>query len=189
MQRTIFCCRDEWQIDLRLGHLRQFDLGFLSGFFQTLNRHAILAQVHTVGGLELGNQPIHHTLVPIVTTEVSVAVRALYFKDSITNFQHAHVKCAATQVKDEHGLFLRAFVEAIGQRSCCWFVDNAQHFETGNLAGFFGGRALCIIEIGGHGDDCLGHRVTEVRLGITLELHQRAGADFLRGVLLAINIF
>ena len=116
-------------------------------------------------------------------------MRALYFKDSVTNFQHAHVKCAATQVKDEHGLFLRAFVKAIGQRSGCWFVDNAQHFETSNLAGFFGGRALCVIEISRNGDNCLGHRVTEVRLGITLELHQRAGADFLWGVLLAINIF
>ncbi len=142
-----------------------------------------------MGRFELGNQPIHHTLVPIVAAEVGVAVRAFYFKDSVANFQHAHVECATTQVEHEHGLFLRAFVEAIGQRSGCWFVDNAQHFEASNLAGFFGGRALCIIEIGGHGDNCLGHRVTEVRLGITLELHQRAGADFLRGVLLAINIF
>ena len=189
MQRAILCCRYEWQIDLRLGHLRQFDFGFLSGFFQTLNRHAILAQVHTVGGFELGNQPIHDTLVPIIAAEVSVSVRALYFKDSVTNFQHAHVKCAATQVKHEHGFFLRPFVEAISQRGSCWFVDNAQHFETSNLAGFLGCRALGIIEIGRNSDDCLSHGVTEVRLGIPLQFHERAGANFLRGVLLAINIF
>ena len=46
-----------------------------------------------------------------------------------------------------------------------------------------------VVEVCGHGDDCLSHGVTQVRLGITLELHQGTGTDFLRRVLLAINVF
>ena len=46
-----------------------------------------------------------------------------------------------------------------------------------------------VVEVCGHGDDCLSHGVTQVRLGITLELHQGTSTDFLGRVLLAVNVF
>ena len=67
-------------------------------------------------------------------------------------------------------------------------VDDAQHLEAGDLAGLLGGGALGVVEVRGHGDDGLGDGVAEVRLGVALQLHQRAGADLLRGVLLAVDV-
>ncbi len=40
----------------------------------------------------------------------------------------------------------------------------------------------------GHGDHGLGDRVAEVGLGVALQLHQRAGADLLRRVRLAVDV-
>ena len=45
-----------------------------------------------------------------------------------------------------------------------------------------------VVKIRRDGDDRLRHRVAEVRLSIALQLHERACADFLRRVLLAIDV-
>ena len=141
-----------------------------------------------MGALELLDEPVDDPLVPVVATEVGVAVGALHLEHAVADLEHRHVEGAAAEVEHEDRLVLGALVEAVGERSSGGLVDDAEHLEAGDLAGFLGGGALRVVEVRGHGDDGLGDDVAEVRLGVALELHQGAGADLLRGVLLAVDV-
>ena len=96
---------DERQVDLRLLHLRELNLRLLCSFLQALRGHAVLREVNTVCCLELRNKPVDDLLVPVVTAEVGIAVRALHLEHAVTDLEHAHVEGAASEVKHEHGLF------------------------------------------------------------------------------------
>ena len=131
-------------------------------------------------GFELINQPVNDTLIPVVSTKNGVTVGALHFEDTVTNFENRNVKGSAAEVEHQNGFVFIALVETVGQRGRSRFVDDAENFKTGNLTGFFGGCTLCVIKVCGNGNDSLGHGVAQIRLGVTLELHQGASTDFLR---------
>ena len=188
VQRALGRGRDERQVDLGLLHLAELDLGLLRGFLQALRGHAVLVEVDAVGGLELLDEPVDDALIPVVATEVGVAVGALHLEHAVADLEHAHVERAAAEVEHQDGLVLGALVEAIGERGGRRLVDDAQHFEPGDLAGLLGGGALGVVEVRRHGDDGLGDDVAGVGLGVALELHQHAGADLLRGVALAVDV-
>ena len=93
------CARgDERQVDLRLHHLRQLDLGLLRRFLQPLQRHAVLAQVDVVLFLELIDEPVHDLLVHVVAAQVRVTVGGLYFHHAAAHFQHGNIERTAAQV-------------------------------------------------------------------------------------------
>ena len=115
------------------------------------------------------------------------AVR-LHLEDAVADLEHRHVERAAAEVEDEDRLVRAFLVEAVGERGGRGLVDDAQHLEAGDLAGLLGGLALGVVEVRGDGDHGLDDRVAEVRLGVALELLQDAGADLLRGVLLAVDV-
>jgi hypothetical protein len=127
-------------------------------------------------------------LVPVVAAEAGVAVGGLHLEHAVADLEHRHVEGAAAEVEHEDRLVLGLLVEPVGQRGRGGLVDDAQHLEAGDLAGLLGGGALGIVEVGGHGDDGLGDGVAQVGLGVTLELHERAGRDLLRGVGLAVDV-
>ena len=189
VQRAFWCCGDEWQVDLCLLNLAQFNLGFFSSFFQTLRCHAIVRKIDTVCRLELIDQPINDALIPVVSTKNGVAVGALHFEHTVTDFKNRHVEGSATEVEHQNGFVFVALIEAVCQRCRGWLVDNAENFKTGDLTGFFGGGTLRVVKVSGNGNDCLSHGVAQVSLGVTLELHQGACADLLGRVLLAVDVF
>ena len=115
-------------------------------------------------------------------------MRGLHFEDAVADLEDRHVERAATKVEHEDGFVFVALVEAVGERRCGRLIDNAEYFEACDGACFLRGGALGIVEVGGHGNDSLRDRVAEVALGVALELHQRAGADLLCGVLLAVDV-
>ena len=125
-------------------------------------------------------------LVEIITTKVRVTRSGENFKHSISNFQHRHVKGAASKVEHENA-FIAFFVEAVGQRSGCGLVNDAQDFQACDLSGVFCGLALGIVEISGNGNDRLGHGFTEVLTSIFSKFAQNLGAHLLRGELLLKN--
>ena len=74
MERTVRSGGDERQVDLRLLHLTEFDLGLLGRFLQTLHGHAIGREIDTVGRLELRHEPIDDALVPVVAAEAAMEI-------------------------------------------------------------------------------------------------------------------
>ncbi len=171
---------DERQVDLRLLNLAEFDLRLFGGFLQTLHGHLVGAEIDAFGVLEVLDEPIDDGLIPVVATQMGVAAGRLHFEDAIADFENGNVERAAAKVEHEDRLILRAlFFKAVGERRGRGLVDDAKNFETSDLAGFFGGLALRIIEVRGHSDDRLGDGVAKVCLSVALELHERASADFL----------
>ncbi len=97
-------------------------------------------------------------------------------------------KVPPPEVEDEDGVIRGLFVQPVGQRGGGGLVDDAQHVEAGDLAGFLGRLALGVVEVGGDRDYGVRHGVAEVRLGVPLQLLQDAGGDLLGGVRLPVRL-
>ena len=104
VQRALGRGRDERQVDLRLLHLRELDLGLLGRFLQALHGHLVVGQVDAVGRLELVHEPVHDPLVPVVAAEVGVAVGGLHLEHAVADLEHRHVERAAAEVEHQDGL-------------------------------------------------------------------------------------
>ncbi len=156
---------DEGQVDVGRRGGRQLHLRLLGRFLQALQRHRVLGQVDPLVLLELVHQPLDHALVEVVAAQVRVAVGGLHLEHALAQLQHRDVEGAAAQVVDRDLLVL-LLVEPVGQRGRGGLVDDAQHLEAGDLAGVLGGLALGVVEVGGHGDHRLGHRLAQVVLGV-----------------------
>ena len=176
--------RDERQVDFALAGAGELDLGFFSRLGETLQGLLVLAQVDAFVALEAGGQVINDHLVEVIAAQVGVAGGGEHLEHAIAHFEHGHVEGAAAQVEDQDALVALA-IEAVGQGCCGGLVDDAQHFEAGDLAGVLGGLALGVVEVGGHRDHRLGDGFTEVLAGVLGQLAQHLGAHLFRGELLA----
>ena len=139
--------RDERQIDLRLHRGGEFDLGAFGRIAEPLQRHfiALACQVQTFVLLEFLDQPIHDALVDVVAAQVRVAIGGLDFDHALANFQDGNIKSSAAEVVDGNR-FVLLLVQAVGERRRRGFVDDALHFQAGDLAGIFGGLALASLK-------------------------------------------
>ena len=109
---------------------------------------------------------------------MGVAVGGLDLEHAVADFEDGHVERAAAQIEDGDLLVL-LLVEAVGERRGGRLVDDAQHFEPGDLAGVLGGLALGVVEISRDGDDGLGDLFAQLGLGVGLQLAEDEGGDFL----------
>ena len=98
-----------------------------------------------------------------------------------------NVEGAAAEVVDRDGALLR-LVEAVGERGRGRLVDDAQHFEAGDLAGVLGRLALGVVEVSGNGDDRLLDLLAEMGLRRLLHLLQDEGGDLRGRVGLAVDL-
>ena len=85
--------------------------------------------------------------VEILAAEEGVAVGRLHLEDAVADLQNRDVERAAAEIVDRNGARLFLF-EAIGEGGRRRLVDDAQHLETGDLAGVLGGLPLAVIEVG-----------------------------------------
>src|SRR3546814_15319775 len=104
--------------------------------------------------LELFGEIFDDLAVEILAAEEGVAVGRLHLEHAVADFEDRNVEGTAAEVIDRDRLVLR-LVEAIGERCRGRLVDDAQHFEAGDLAGVLGRLTLRVVEIGGDGDDGL----------------------------------
>ena len=112
-------------------------LAFLGGFLQPLQRELVAAQVDALLLLEFIGEIVDEAHVEVLAAEESVAVGRLHLEHAVADFQDRNVERAAAEVIDRDGAAL-LLVEAVGQRGRGRLVDDAQHFEAGDLAGVLG---------------------------------------------------
>ncbi len=179
---------DEGKVDRRLLDGRELDLGLLGRFLETLQGHLVVGEIDTLGVLERLDQPVHDALVPVVAAEMGVPGGRLHLEDALADLEDRHVERAATEVEHQDGLVGAFLIEAVGERGRRRLVDDAQHFEAGDLAGFLRGGALGVVEVGGDGYHGLVHGVAEEGLGITPQLLEDPCGDLLSLVGLAVDV-
>ena len=187
MFRTTCVGRDERQIDVSSLLRRQFLFGLLRSFTQTLQGHWVLTQIDALFLLEFGRDVVNEHFVEIVTTKVSVTVRAENFDQFITDFKDRNVERTTTEVEDADLLFF-FLIESISQSCGGWLVDNSSDFKTSNLTGVFCRLTLSVVEIGRYGDDGLVDFMTEIVFCGFLQLTQNQRGNFRRRMILAVDI-
>ena len=178
---------DERQVDLGLGRGGELDLGLLGGFLQPLQRKLVAAQIDALLLLEFVGEIVDEAHVEILAAEEGIAVRRLHLEHAVADLQNGNVESAAAEVIDGDGAGL-LLVETVGERRRSRLVDDAQHFEAGDLAGVLGRLALGVVEIGGNGDDRLLDLLAEIGLRGLLHLLQDEGGDLRRRIGLAFDL-
>ena len=136
--------------------------------------------------LEFVNEPVDDALIEVVAAQVRVAIGSFHFNDALAHFQHGNIERSAAEVVDGDHLVL-CLVEAIGQRGRRGLVDDALHFQPGDLPGILGRLPLRVVKIRGHGDDRLSHFLAEIVFRGLLQLLQNQRGNLRRCVLLALR--
>ena len=172
---------------VRLHDRRELDLRFFGGFGQTLHGLLVVAQVDALIAAELVDEPFDDAVIVIVAAEMRVAVGRFHFEDAVADFEDRDVERAAAEIPDENRL-VAFFVETVCERRRGRLVDDAQHVETGDLAGVFGRLALRVVEVRGNGNDRFGHALAEIVACVVDEFLQDHRGDLLRRVILAVDL-
>ena len=134
--RTRGVCGHERKIDLVFLGRGESDLRFFGLFLDALNGVGLLREVDAGLAFELRNDPIHDAVIPVITTEVGVAIGGAYLEDTVADFQRRDVECAAAEVIHSD-LLVFFLIESVGQRGGGRFVDDALDVEAGDLACIF----------------------------------------------------
>ncbi len=178
---------DERQVDLGGRGRGELDLGLFGRFLEALKSELVGLQVHVLLGLEPVGQPLDELAVEVLAAEEGVAVGRLHLEHAVADLEDRDVERAAAEVVDRDRLAV-VLLEAVGQSGRGRLVDDAQHFEAGDLSGVLGRLALRVVEVRGHGDHRLGDGLAEIGLGSFLHLLQDEGADLARRVVLAAGL-
>src|SRR5271165_860292 len=177
---------DEWKIDFVLLRRGERDFRLFGFFLNSLKRVGLFAYIHTGFGTELGNDPVHDLVIPVVTAQVRVTVRGFDFEDAFPDLEHGNVECTATQIVDGNFL-IPLLVQPVGERGRGGFVDDSQHFETGDASGVFRRVSLRVVKVSRNGDYRLLNRFTELRFGVRFQFCQNHRRDFRRRECLAFS--
>ena len=177
---------DVREVDLGRRGGRQLDLRLLGGLLEALEGLLVLGQVDALVLLELGQQPVDDALVEVVAAQVGVAVRGLDLEHALAQLEDRDVERAAAQVVDRD-LLVGLLVEAVREGRRGRLVDDPLDVEAGDPAGVLRRLALGVVEVGGDGDDRLGHLLAQVCLRVRLELLQHHGRDLGRRVALGVG--
>ena len=100
---------------------------------------------------------------------MGIAVGCKHFDHAVANLDDGYIKGTAAQVI-YHDLLLFLIVKTVSQSCRRRLVDDTLYFQTGNLARILGGLTLCIIKICRNRDHCLGNLLSQITLGICLQL-------------------
>ena len=173
--------RDERQHDVVALGGGKGDLGLLCLLLDALQGVRLLGDVHALAGLELCQDVVDDGVVPVITAQVRITVRGLYLEHAVADLQHGNIEGTAAEVV--HGdLLVALLVQTVSQGRSRRLVDDTAHLEARDLAGSLGGVTLCIVEVGRHGNDGLRDGLTQLSLGVRLQLGQHHSTDLLRGV-------
>ena len=178
---------DVGEVDLRRSRARKFDLRLFGCFLQALHRHRVGGEVGALVVFEFLYEPVDDHLVEVVTAQVRVAVGREHFEHAAAEFEDRDVERTAAEVKYGDFHVLVRLVHTVSQRGRGGFVDDALHFESGDLTGLFRGLTLRVGEVSRHRDHGFRHFLTEVVFGRLLHFLKNHGRNFLRRVVAAVH--
>ncbi len=116
-----------------------------------------------------------------------VAVRRLDLKNAVADFENRDVVGSAAQVPDQNG-FVPLLVQAVSERGRRRFVDDAQHLETGDLAGVFCCLPLRVVKVGGNRNNRFGYPLAQIVARVIYEFLKDHRRDLLRRIVLAVDL-
>ena len=116
---------------------------------------------------------------------MGIAVGGLDLHHTLAHFQDGDIKCPSPQVEDQDGL-QSLLVQPIGQRCGGGLIDDTQYIQPGDLACVFGGLTLRVVEVSRDSNHCLGDWLSQIGLGVILQLLQNH-SRYLLGRVLSIH--
>ena len=123
-------------------------------------------QIDALIFLEFRYQIVDQTAVEVFTTQVGITVGRQHFEGFFTvdfvDFDNRDIERTAAQVVYRDGAVALTFIQAVGQRRCGRFVDNAFYFQTGDTAGVFCRLTLRIVKVGRNGNNGFGDRLAKI---------------------------
>mmetsp|Transcript_23293 Transcript_23293/g.55089 ORF Transcript_23293/g.55089 Transcript_23293/m.55089 type:complete len:749 (+) Transcript_23293:55-2301(+) len=179
--------RDEGERDVRLGQSVELALGLLGGFSKALHGEVVALQVDAGILLELAQQMGQQLLVEVLSAQHGVSVGGLDLEHAALDLEDAHIEGSSPEIEDDDRLAVR-LVHPVRQGGGRRLVDDAQHFEAGDLTGVLGGLALAVVEVGRDGDDGLADGPPQESLGGFLHLGQDHGPDLAGRVLGSLGV-
>ena len=132
---------DEGEVEVVILGGRESDLRLFCFFLNALEGVGLTGEVDAFGALELRDDVVDERVVPVVTTELGVAISCEDFKDAIGDFQDGDIESSTTEVINGD-LLIGLGVESVGERCCGGLVDDAADLEAGDLASGLGGISL-----------------------------------------------
>ena len=167
--------------DAGVGMVGQLLLGVFRAAQDARHRLRAVGDIHAVFDLEVLEHMLDDLVVEIVAAEMVVAVAGDHLHHAFLDPHHRDVEGAAAQVVDEDALAL-VLRGLIDQRGRGRLIDDARHFQPGDLAGLARGLALRVGEIGRYGDHRLADWPSQPALGDLLQPRQDDRGDLLRRV-------
>mmetsp|Transcript_23710 Transcript_23710/g.32653 ORF Transcript_23710/g.32653 Transcript_23710/m.32653 type:complete len:179 (-) Transcript_23710:297-833(-) len=92
---------------------------------------------------------IHHTVIEIFATQVSVSCCCFHFEDSLFDGQKRYIESTSTKIKNQYVSLSSCilFVKTVGNGCSSRLVDDAQTVKTRDSSSIFGGLTLRIVEV------------------------------------------
>merc|ERR1719412_3073963 len=167
---------------LRLNSLTKWST-ILASSPQPPQSSLVALDVFLVLAFELVDKVVHHPVVEVLTSQVSVSGSGLDLEDALLDGQDGDIEGATTKIKDENIALSRTFllVQPVGNSGGCGLVDDTENVKTGDDSSILGGLPLGVVEVCGHGDDSVLDLGAQVGLGGLLHLGQDHGGALLGG--------
>ena len=169
----------ELDIDLCHGLRRKRNLGFDHRLAYGLNGFRLLAQIGPCIAGDIIERDRDQEVVNVVAAQMGIAIGGDHLKDAFMQLENGDVEGSAAEIVDGDDAFFLA-IETIGQGGGCGLIDQAQNFKARHASRILGRLPLSIIEVGRHGDHCLGHRRAKITFRVALELAQDVRGNFRR---------
>lgn len=178
---------DERKVDIGLGRGRKLDLGLLSSLTDTLDSHAVVAQVNALLLLEGLDEVADEGDVKVFATEVGITVGRLDLEDTVLNLENGDIESTTSKIVDGNDAVSR-LVKTVGKGSSGGLVDDTEDVEASNLTSVLGSLTLGVVEVGRDGDDGILNGLAHVGLSGLLHLAENETTDLRGRVLLALGL-
>merc|ERR1719357_1210244 len=177
--REVLALEQGLNLHANLVSSRKRPLGLFDLPPQLLHSSHVLPQVLALLLLVQLDEVVHNPLVEVFTSEMSVSVGCDDLKDTVVDGEEGDIKGSATKIEHKDVLLAFLLVHTISDGGGSGLVDDPHHVQASDSSGVLGGLPLSIVEVGRHGDDCVGNLLAKERLGGLLHLGQHHSRDLL----------